>query len=266
MIKTATILYFSPTKGTKKLVKQVAKGIQVQEIIDIDITRPGIRNGSNSNIKTDLLIVGLPVYVHDIPSAVKPYLATLKGNNIPTILIAVYGNVSAGFALKTMENILEQKGFQVIAAATFIAEHSFAHEKLPLAINRPDEKDMQMAMQLGEQVREKIEKHDLSIVSMPGNGNSIARAINENSVRLFTKQPEVDINKCTRCGTCVDACPIPCIDPATLLINEKECIRCFACVKLCPEKARRIELKNKLVAKQFFSKALRKRRGPRFYF
>lgn len=48
----------------------------------------------------------------------------------------------------------------------------------------------------------------------------------------------VDEEKCTACGTCVEACPVEAIklkDKAK--IDEENCIDCGTCVDECPEKA-----------------------------
>ncbi len=51
-------------------------------------------------------------------------------------------------------------------------------------------------------------------------------------------RPQIQEEKCTRCGVCVDACPLPnVIDLKTLKINPKTCERCLLCYEACPEKA-----------------------------
>jgi uncharacterized protein (DUF362 family)/NAD-dependent dihydropyrimidine dehydrogenase PreA subunit len=51
-------------------------------------------------------------------------------------------------------------------------------------------------------------------------------------------RPQIDEKTCTRCGTCVEACPLPnVIDLKTLKINPKTCQRCLLCYEACPEKA-----------------------------
>jgi uncharacterized protein (DUF362 family)/NAD-dependent dihydropyrimidine dehydrogenase PreA subunit len=57
--------------------------------------------------------------------------------------------------------------------------------------------------------------------------------------RSLTARPEVDHEKCRRCGICVEACPpqIMSIEQNRLEIDDKECIRCFCCQELCPDGA-----------------------------
>ncbi len=51
-------------------------------------------------------------------------------------------------------------------------------------------------------------------------------------------RPQIQEEKCTRCGVCIDTCPLPnVIDLTTLKINPKTCERCLLCYEACPEKA-----------------------------
>jgi uncharacterized protein (DUF362 family)/ferredoxin len=51
-------------------------------------------------------------------------------------------------------------------------------------------------------------------------------------------RPQIIEEKCTRCGVCVDACPLPnVIDLKTLKVNPRTCERCMLCYEACPEDA-----------------------------
>ena len=49
----------------------------------------------------------------------------------------------------------------------------------------------------------------------------------------------VDKEKCTGCGSCVEACPVDAIkvENDKAIINNDECIDCGTCVDECPEEA-----------------------------
>ena len=59
-------------------------------------------------------------------------------------------------------------------------------------------------------------------------------------VRAFKRRPEVMADKCTRCGVCVEVCPVP--GKAISFANgrenppvyNKKCIKCFCCQEMCP--------------------------------
>ena len=55
---------------------------------------------------------------------------------------------------------------------------------------------------------------------------------------LVGTRPQIKEEKCTRCGVCVDACPLPnVIDIKTLKVDPKTCQRCLLCYEACPENA-----------------------------
>jgi uncharacterized protein (DUF362 family)/Pyruvate/2-oxoacid:ferredoxin oxidoreductase delta subunit len=58
------------------------------------------------------------------------------------------------------------------------------------------------------------------------------------STGLVGTRPQIDEASCTRCGTCVEACPLPdVIDLKTLKVNYQTCQRCLLCYEACPEDA-----------------------------
>ena len=55
---------------------------------------------------------------------------------------------------------------------------------------------------------------------------------------LVGTRPKIHEEQCTRCGVCVEACPLPnVIDLKTLKVNYSACQRCLLCYEACPEKA-----------------------------
>jgi uncharacterized protein (DUF362 family)/Pyruvate/2-oxoacid:ferredoxin oxidoreductase delta subunit len=55
---------------------------------------------------------------------------------------------------------------------------------------------------------------------------------------LAGTRPQISEENCTRCGVCVEACPLPnVIDLKTLKVNYSACQRCLLCYEACPEKA-----------------------------
>ncbi|MBA2391605.1 MAG: DUF362 domain-containing protein [Ktedonobacteraceae bacterium] len=55
---------------------------------------------------------------------------------------------------------------------------------------------------------------------------------------LVGTRPQIKEEKCTRCGVCVEACPLPdVINLKTLKVDPKTCQRCLLCYEACPENA-----------------------------
>ena len=58
------------------------------------------------------------------------------------------------------------------------------------------------------------------------------------STGLVGTRPQIHEGSCTRCGICVETCPLPnVIDLKTLQVNAKTCQRCLLCYEACPENA-----------------------------
>jgi len=71
---------------------------------------------------------------------------------------------------------------------------------------------------------------------LAGRGKHLCTALYSSG--LFGTRPHIKESACTRCGTCVQACPLPdVIDLTTLTINTRTCQRCLLCVQACPQGA-----------------------------
>src|SRR5437764_5348751 len=58
------------------------------------------------------------------------------------------------------------------------------------------------------------------------------------STGLVGTRPQINEASCTRCGICVEACPLlGVIDLKTLRVDYKTCQRCLLCYEACPEDA-----------------------------
>ena len=58
------------------------------------------------------------------------------------------------------------------------------------------------------------------------------------STGLVGTRPQIKEENCTRCGVCVEACPLPnVIDLKNLKVNYATCQRCLLCYEACPENA-----------------------------
>jgi NAD-dependent dihydropyrimidine dehydrogenase PreA subunit len=69
--------------------------------------------------------------------------------------------------------------------------------------------------------------------------NRIPEGLSKLLAGLVWIQPRVDAEVCTKCGKCVESCPMSCIslNQSAAVIDKKKCIKCYCCTEVCPEGA-----------------------------
>jgi len=216
------IAHFSPTGGTRKVADAIAAGFNMP-VVEMDLTKADIPATLGEN---DALMAVLPVYAGRVPQISLERLAALNGNGQKAVAVVVYGNREYDDALLETRNALETGGFQVIAAAAFIAEHSIVRS---IANCRPDDEDEKIARQFAVDVMAKA--GDAFSVQVPGK-----MPYKEQKPSAF--HPAAN-DTCVKCGVCAGQCPvgaIPLDDPSQTLGDV--CINCMRCVQVCPQQCR----------------------------
>ena len=216
------IAHFSPTGGTKKVADAIAAGFHTP-VLEMDLTKADTSVTLGEN---DVLMAVLPVYAGRVPQISLERLSALKGSGQKAVAVVVYGNREYDDALRETKNALEANGFQVIAAAAFIAEHSIVRS---IAAGRPDAEDEKLARQFAADVMAKLD-NPMS-VTVPGNDPYV-------ELKPSAFHPAADEN-CVQCGACAELCPvgaIPLENPSQTL--GAVCINCMRCVEACPVRSR----------------------------
>ena len=246
-MKNVDIIVFSPTGSTRKIASTVAESLG-STVNLIDVTRPSMRF-SVPELRGDAVILAVPVYEEYVPELLLPFFERLQGSGQPTVLIAVYGNIHMGRALNQLAALVRSCNLTVIAAAAFVAEHSFSTAAYPVASGRPDQSDLHDARHFGEKILEKVNGKSLDPVVIPfGKLSLMSRLLPKKSAKFFSKAPKINKHQCNGCGLCAKLCPVGAIDQHTLNIDKNKCIRCFSCVKQCPYNARKMSFKLPLFA------------------
>jgi ferredoxin len=230
--KTTHLIYFSPTKTTKKIVEQIAAGLNAQQNENYDLTLS--QTDFSMPITDGVAVIGIPVYAGRVPQICLDRLQNLTATGVPAVLVALYGNREYEDALVELRDIATAAGFSVIAAGAFIGEHSYSTAAQPIAASRPDSVDLEKAKDFGQAIAAKLKANSgLAIPEIPGDVPYKER------VPLGGISPVTDSNLCTLCGTCATVCPTFIIRAnSEVVTNAKKCIMCCACVKNCPENAR----------------------------
>lgn len=257
-IDNAHLIFFSPTGTTRKVIDAIAEGLAAEKIFHYDLTYPLDRTGQ---CFTDgVAVIGAPVYAGRVPVDCLQRMANYSANNIPTVLIALYGNREFEDALVELRDVSLAQGFRVIAAGAFIGEHSYSTPKYPIAIGRPDADDLQLAKKFGRQVAAKIEKGDFDTPAIAGHIPYRER------VKFGGVAPETDTGTCTLCGRCAEVCPVGIITVSDFVTTQAEqCIMCSACVKECAVGARRFNHPTMIERQEFLLKNCSTPKVPKLF-
>ena len=160
-------LFFSPTQTGAKVAQAVQNGLQVESGESVDITKATVEKIFAAD---DVVIIAMPIYGSRLPKIAAERFKAIQGNGAKAVAIAIYGNANIGDALLELTDICKEQGFEVVAAATFIGEHSFSMKEFPVAVGRPDAADLQKAAEFAGLIQEKIDTDgSLTPPAVPGN-------------------------------------------------------------------------------------------------
>lgn len=103
-----------------------------------------------------------------------------------------------------------------------------------IAAGRPDEADTALMEAFGRQVAAKLRDRAACEVPIRVPGHEPYKAY-----APIPLVPELDPERCERCGRCALVCPVQTIDPGNYRVTDlSRCIACFACVRYCRAGAR----------------------------
>lgn len=241
--------YFSPTGTTRTVVSHLAEGITAllpDAVLKVhDFTLPEGRKAALVVRRSELAVVGLPVYAGRLPNLLLKYLATWVSDGAFVVPVVVFGNRSYGNALAELQELLENSGFHAIAAAAFVGQHSFSGK---LAAGRPDREDLETASRFATEIVRRvnnIRQESLSAIKVPGqsgpdHGGYYKPKGIDGEVVNFLKVKPVTTDACTNCKHCAEVCPMGAIDRDNPSIIPGICIKCNACIKYCPVHAKQL--------------------------
>lgn len=244
---TITSVYFSATNTTRRIMKQLTGELE-GDLKTYNITRTMPEEDIVMS-RSDLLVVGMPVYAGRIPPIALPALHRFKGDKTPAVITVVYGNRDYDDALLELKDLVEANGFRVVAAAAFVAQHSIFPE---VGAGRPDARDLEQVTAFARKSRERID----SIIDIDQLQELIVKGNRPYKVPGNIPLHPHASRKCTACGACVKQCPTQAISAdSPHKTNKESCISCGRCIVICPEGARHFGGLLYKVARKKFVKA-----------
>lgn len=225
MWKNGAFYYFSPTGGTKKVGDIFCQAL----FEEVEVRNLGKRE--KEDVHSEVVVVAAPVFGGRIPTFMTEQLEALKGKGKKAITLAVYGNRHYDDALLELNDVLKEAGFQVIASAALLAQHSI----VPAAgAGRPDEKDADEIKKFVTEVEAKLESGNLEEPKVPGN----------KPYKEMKKNPTTPVSGegCIGCGCCERICPVNAItvEGKTVSTDYDKCFMCMSCTSVCPMKVRKL--------------------------
>ena len=223
MINNVDFYYFSPTGGTKKAGAALALGL-AKTVNEIDLAEKIVHTPSS-----DVVVVAVPVFAGRIPTIVVEKLAQLDGAGKKAITAVVYGVRAYEDALMELNDAMKNSGFDVVASAALIAQHSMVPA---VGAGRPDQADIAEIQEFARGVLNAIKEGRTNAVIVPGNYPY--------KEGMKVSATPISLSSCGGCGYCVSVCPMDAImvSDGCVVTDIKKCILCLTCTAKCPTKSR----------------------------
>ncbi len=240
MLKMTELYYFSPTGGTKKAGESFCADI-AETVRTINL---GAQNKAPENPASELVVAAAPVFGGRIPAAAAEKLRMLDGTGKKAVTLAVYGVRAYEDALLELNDIMTERGFQVIASAALVAQHSIVPE---VGKGRPDTQDIAEIRDFAEKVLDKLNKPDKTDKAGETDKNGKCET---GSIHVPGNYPykaamnmpvtPVSTESCNQCAVCAAVCPTSAIqvEDGAAVTDAEKCNLCMACVAACPAQAR----------------------------
>ena len=225
MLKEVTLYHFSPTGGTKKAGEMFCKAL-ADCVKEVDLMKM-------EALQTDdeVVVFAAPVFAGRIPVVVADKIRTISGMGKKAITVVVYGVRAYDDALLELNDVVKESGFQILASAAVIAQHSIV---ACVGAGRPDAQDEKELQEFAKQVLEKIEQGADTVIEVPGNY--------PHRDGMKVSATPISTEECGKCGKCASNCPTGAITIMEMGVETEleKCMLCMACVARCPMKARKL--------------------------
>lgn len=219
-----SVITFSPTHSSQRVAEAVAKVLGVDRQL-IDLSNPHFKD---TPCTSSVAVISVPVYAGRVPAVAIERLKRVRSQSAKAVTIVVYGNRAYEDALLELNDEVRALGFEIVASAAVVAQHSIVKE---LASERPNETDLQNLQSFARLLKPRIDSTETYQIEVPGN----------RPYRDGMKAPVTPLvsDACGGCRLCATQCPtgaISMIDPKQT--DLAKCLLCMRCVSICPAHAR----------------------------
>lgn len=239
------VYYFSPTGGTLQVVRHLAETLGRMLHAEVEYhsyTLPREREELPQFNAEDIVLWATPVYAGRIPNKTLDYVRNaIRANGNRSVALVTFGNRAYDNALAELVDLMENGGMNPVGAAAMVTRHSFSDT---LGAGRPNEEDLAALNRFAEQVATKIStfNHQFSILKVPGEAHPekyyTPLKTNNAPAGFLKAKPSCNPDRCTRCGKCVEICPMESISSKDGIPTfDGICIKCQACRRICPTEA-----------------------------
>ena len=242
--------YFSPTGGTRQVAQHLAEKLGALLHAEVEYhsyTFPREREVLPVFDADDIVLWATPVYAGRIPNKTLDYVRAaithsshqaLKPSGIKSIALVTFGNRAYDNALAELVGLMEEGGMKPVGAAAMVTRHSFSDT---LGAGRPNEEDLAALDRFAEQLSAKLSfsNSQSSILKVPGEAHPekyyTPLKTNNAPAGFLKAKPSCNPDRCTRCGKCLDVCPMGSIESNDgIPAFDGICIKCQACRRRCP--------------------------------
>lgn len=175
-------------------------------------------------------VISTPCYNGRVPTVAVERIRAFHVYGVAAVVDCVYGNRAYDDALLELFDTTLTAGFRVVGAVAAVAEHSLVGQ---FARGRADEIDLGELAVVAKKIRNKLASDDWAFPVVFGK-HPYRRGF---SVKIVSRPRRV----CTRCGICVQACPVGAMDARyPSVVDKKKCLSCMRCASVCPHALCRI--------------------------